>query len=327
MVHAIAEEPTVIAVCASLVERLQQRADGRGVRVRFVGVSPSGEIAGEPPRQVDAVLRAARLQGPAFERLLARFQPRWIHAASAGVDGVLSPALVERGIVVTRTRGLHGTPVAEFAMALILQAAKELPALMEARVARRWNEVQPRLVQGATLTIVGYGEIGHALAARARAFGMRVVGVRRQPRPEDQADEVVGPDQLHPALAQADYVVLIAPATPDTRHLIGEAELAVFKPTAYLVNVGRGSLVDEPALDRALRAGTLAGALLDTFAQEPLPADHVFWQNPRVFITPHAAGLRIGSFDAARIDRYLDAVTVFIRGGTPPNAVDLHLGY
>lgn len=318
----------VIALCESLADRVRARAEERGLSARIVGVGPDGLIEGQPPDRIDAILRAAELTTTGVDRLVANYQPRWVHTESAGVDRVVTPLIRERGIVVTRTRHERDVPTAEFAMALILAAAKQLTSLWDAQREKVWREELPVIaLDTSTLTIVGYGEIGHAIALRARAFGMRIVGVRRHPRPDDLADRVVGPERLGEALAEADFAVLAAPNTPETVGMIGEAELAALKPTAFLINVGRGETVDEAALDRTLRAERFAGAFLDAFVDEPLPPDHPFWTNPRVRISPHTAGLRAGGFDRTRIDRYLDAVAAFVQGESLPNVVDPRLGY
>jgi phosphoglycerate dehydrogenase-like enzyme len=316
-----------------VVERLagsvEARAQELGVPLRAVRVDRDGQPL-DDPSGAEVLLRAGGLRVQGLRRLLREVPSiRWVQAISAGVDGLLVPEIVESEITLTRVRGVHDGPVAEFAMGLILLAAKRLRAYLKAQERREWFEaVQPAVLAGSSLTIVGYGEIGKALGRRARAFEMRVVGVRRRPRPDEHADEVVGLDRLHEALARADYVVLAAPATSETNHLIGAAELKAMQAHAFLINVGRGSLVDEDALDEALRSGRVAGALLDTVSVEPLPKDHPLWSNPKVVITPHMAGLRpIGTIGGPQLDQFLDNIRRFARGDPLLNVVDKTLGY
>jgi phosphoglycerate dehydrogenase-like enzyme len=316
-----------IAALDSAVEAVRRRAAEMDLPLRVVAVSREGELA-DPSAEPEGVLRAAALQGRALSRLLQSTPSiRWIHTVSAGVDAVITPEVVERGIAVTRSRGLHDRTVSEFAMALILLAAKRLRLALELQQRREWQEIETARLAGATLAIVGYGEIGRALAARAKAFEMRVLGVRRQPGPDGVADEVVGRDTLLDVLARSEYVVLTAPLTPETRGMIGSAELRAMPARGYLVNVGRGELVDEFALDAALTAGHPAGALLDTFSTEPLPSDHPLWSNPRVVVTPHAAGIRQTSIHGPAMDQFLENARRFLNVEPLRNMVDNERGY
>ena len=310
-----------------LVAEVQRRADELGVPVRLAPVDSSGRLA-DPSAQPDVVVRGPGVSEGTVQRLTRAFPSvRWIHVASAGVDGLLTPDMMHRDLAVTRTRGLHPVPVAEFAISLVLMAAKSFPMMLRAQERHEWVEFQPEMISGKTLTIVGFGEIGHELAKLAGAFGMRVIGVRRNPRPDGLADEVLGVDRLAVALAQADFVVLIVPGTAESRHLIGARELRAMNPTAFLINVGRAELIDEPALLGALDRGELAGALLDTVSPEPLPSDSPLWSHPKVVVTPHAAGLRGGGFGGARLDQFLENVRRFGRGEPLANQVDKRLGY
>ena len=224
---------------------------------------------------------------------------KWIHSTATAVHALMSPELRASHIVVTNARDVHGSVVAEHALALILALAKRLPQAMHYQQQKHWAQKElwessnpPRELAGATLTIVGLGGIGRPLAKMASALGMRVTGVRQRP---DKASEGVavthGFEQLDDALRQADFVVLAVPVTAKTDRLINAARLALLQPHAYLVNVGRGVLIDEPALIEALRARRFAGAALDVTTEEPLPPDSSLWQMDNVLITPHIAGL------------------------------------
>ena len=234
---------------------------------------------------------------------------------------------VERGITVTRVRHVHDTYVAEFSMALLLAAAKRLPDIVLAQQRKEWAHFQPPLVRGSTLVIVGYGEIGRALATRAKPFEMRIIGLRTRPQPDDVADEVWGADRLDEALAQADFIALAVPGGANRRHMIGEKQLRLMRKQAYLINVGRGEVVDEAALDRVLREEGFAGALIDTFEVEPLPQDNPLWTNPRVLITGHLAGIRAGPTGENVLDQLVENMARFGRGEPLLNTVDVKKGY
>jgi phosphoglycerate dehydrogenase-like enzyme len=225
----------------------------------------------------------------------------WMHVPAAGVDPALTPRVMESSFAITNVAGVYDAPVAELSLALMLAAAKRLPAYFAAQQDGRWlrgaswDEVKqertlPSLLRGATATVLGFGGTGGALAEMLKPLGMRVVGWRRDPKPDPRAEVMYGPGQLHEALGPADYVVATLPLTRETERIIGERELAAMKPTAWLVNVGRGGLVDDDALVAALQSGRIAGACLDVFTREPLPGDHPYYRLPNVILTPHIAG-------------------------------------
>ena len=320
---------TVIAVPEGFQPEVEEGAAELGLPARVVTIGHDGSGIDEAG-PIDVILRAGRLEGAVFLRLLrAHPEVRWVHGTAAGVDALLIPEILETDVILTHSRGIHDRTVSEFSMGLILAAAKHLPEIVEAQSRREWLPIVTTPLTDATLTIVGYGEIGHALAKRARAFDMRILAVRRHPAPDDLADEVVGPDRLHEVLGQADYVVLATPSTPETRRLFGEAEFRAMKPSAYFINVGRGDLVDEEALTRELERGSLAGALLDTFDVEPLPSDHPFWSNPKVVVSPHAGGVRTrpGAFKGRAMNLFMENLAHFQAGEPLRGVVDKKLGY
>jgi phosphoglycerate dehydrogenase-like enzyme len=230
---------------------------------------------------------------------LAR-QLRWIHAPTAAVHQFLFAELVNSEVVITNSTEVHGPVVAEHVMALILALAKKIPqatVLQQRHVWGQdaiWNEEpRPREIAGATLGLIGVGSIGRRVAHMASALGMRVIAVREhveKGNPEG-VEKVFPPSALDEVLSQSDYVVLAAPLIDATRRLINAARLAAMKPDSYLINVGRGPLVDETALADALRKRRIAGAALDVFEREPLPADSPLWGLGNLLITPHTAGL------------------------------------
>jgi phosphoglycerate dehydrogenase-like enzyme len=244
---------------------------------------------------------------------------RWVHATSAGAGeqvrkAGLSPEALKR-VVITTSSGVHAVPLAEFAVLGLLAVAKELPRLIEDQRAQAWPEVRRpfRELSGQTLFLVGLGEIGREVARLGKALGMRTVGFRRtEGPPPEWVDEVHGPQRLSELAGQADAIVVSLPLTEQTAGLVGRATIERLPASCIFVNVGRGGVVDEPALVDALRDRRIAGAVLDVFATEPLPADSPLWTLPNVLVTPHAAALsareneRIAELFADNLRRYLD---------------------
>jgi len=215
---------------------------------------------------------------------------RWLHGMGAGVEWALVPALPSR-VVVTRAPGVFGPWMAEYVLGWCLWVTQRMAAYQDAQRRRAWiQHVAPERLAGKTLAIVGLGDIGRVVARAARALDMRVVGVTRSRRAVSGVDRVYPSRELSRALAGADFVVVILPLSEQTRGLIGERELAAMRPTTWLLNIGRGPVVDDGALLRALERRTIAGAVLDVFATEPLPADHPLWAADHVVITPHISG-------------------------------------
>ncbi|QJR10508.1 Putative 2-hydroxyacid dehydrogenase [Usitatibacter rugosus] len=230
--------------------------------------------------------------------LIAR-APRlaFIQSVSAGTDQYSRDALRAAGIRGASAQGANERAVAEHAIALILALARKIPEARDNQAAKKWRGMIGDFTQredelgGKTLAIVGLGRIGARLATLAKAFDLRVIGVRQDPsRGAGAADTVVGIEGLHEAMAQADFVALTCPLTPATTNLIDAKALAAMKPSSYLVNVARGKVVNEPALVEALAQGRIAGAALDCTWEEPLPATSPLWAMPNVLITPHTAG-------------------------------------
>ena len=233
------------------------------------------------------------------EQIQAAGKLQWIHSTATAIHALMSPELRASNIVVTNARDVHGPVVAEHAMALAFALAKRLPQAMQYQGEKHWAQAdlwsarpRPRELNGATMTIVGLGGIGRPLAKMAASLGMRVVGVRQHPeRSCEGVDVIYGPGELDRALGEGDFVVLALPVTAGTHRLMNAARLACLKPDAYLINVGRGVLIDEEALVQALRAHSFAGAALDVTSEEPLPPASPLWEIENVLITPHIAGL------------------------------------
>ena len=216
---------------------------------------------------------------------------RWLQVMGAGVDWALEAPDLRRRVLVTRAPGVFGTWMSEYVLGWCTWVTQRTETYRAMQRARRWDDrVLPERLRGRTLTLVGIGDIGGEIARVARAVGMHVVGVSRTGRRVPHVDRVHRTNNLHRALSAADFVVLVLPLTPTTRGLIDAAALAAMRPGAWLLNIGRGPLVDEAALLDALRSKRIAGAILDVFATEPLPADHPLWDLDNAVVTPHIAG-------------------------------------
>jgi phosphoglycerate dehydrogenase-like enzyme len=266
------------------------------------------------------------------ERDLARQAPRlrWLQLSSSGVAQIVAHlGLGERPVVVTNAAGMHARPLAEFVLFAMLYFAKRMPRVLADQRRHHWERFALDTLPGKTLGIVGLGHVGRAIAALARAAGLRVVAVRRTPGAAAESpdvDAVYSPGGLRPLLGESDYVVLIAPLTPETAGLLGKAELAAMKPGAVLINIGRGQLVDEPALIDALRSGRLGGAALDVFATEPLPQDSPLWDLPNVLVTPHSMSTALDENERL-VDLFCDNLRRYLAGQPLRNVFDAARGY
>jgi phosphoglycerate dehydrogenase-like enzyme len=268
--------------------------------------------------------------GKRFSDLVARGpHVRWLHTASAGVDHVLTPAVrAKDGLTVTDSGSAFEIAIPEFVLAWMLLTARRLPDLMASQRAHRWNPVKQQELWGQTVGIIGLGPIGRGVAARAKAFGMKTLGLRRHAEPVPFVDEVLTEAAgLERLLRESDYIVLAAALTGGTRAILGEAQMARMKPTAWLINIARGAMIDEPALIAALQSERIAGACLDVFAKEPLPADSPLWDMPNVYIAPHnssgwSAGLR-----ERQKSLFLDNLKRFTGGEPLTGVVDIGAGY
>ena len=336
--------PTAIALSPILSARYRQR-DLERIRAAapdatIVSVSVEG-LADGPLEDVEVMLRGW-LSSDAFDRILAR-APRlsWVHSATSGVERALTPAALERGVVVTNARGVFSRPIAEYVLMMILSVSRRLPQLLELQRERTWQPLEGTELRDVTVGIVGLGSIGRAVAELASAFGCRVVAVRRHgdagaptgepsetggPASELRLDRVGGPETLPELLAESDFIVLAAPLTPETEDLIDAETLAMVKPGAWLINVARGRLIDERALIRALRDGDLGGAVLDTFRDEPLPPMSSFYDLPNVIVTPHTAWSSGRVLDRS-VELFCDNLRRYATGEPLLNVVDPSAGY
>jgi len=319
-------EPLLVCIVAPRVCPSLRLLDPPPRGVRFA--------PGERPQDFTAVAAQAEVLYLAaggravLEPVFARAERlKWIQVGWAGLEGVLFPALVESPVVVTNARGVFSRSLAEFVMAAVLFYAKDLRRMLKAQAAARWEPFDVEEVHRQSVGILGYGDIGRAVAARARALGMRVLALRRQAAASDSlVDEAFTPERRLELIARCDYVVLALPATPDTRGLFGAREIEAMRQTAVVINVGRGSTVDEPALVQALAARRIRGAALDVFAHEPLPADHPFYRLDNVLLSPHTADRTASWRDEAML-LFLANLERFRSGEPLKNVIDKRRGY
>ncbi len=264
-------------------------------------------------------------------RTVMRMAPkvRWIHSLSAGVENTLFPELIESPLPLTNSRGVFSRSLGEFAVAAMLFFAKDLRRMVRNQQARRWEQFDVEELHGRTLGIIGHGAIGRAAAVRAHAFGMTIIGVRRRPdlsRNDAIVEEIHSFDRCQDVMARSDYVVVAAPLTPETRGLIDEKHLRAMKPSSVIMNLGRGPVIVEAALIRALNENWIRGAALDVFDEEPLPESHAFWAMENVLLSPHCADhTATWLFDA--MDFFMHNFNHFQAGEPLSNIVDKGAGY
>jgi phosphoglycerate dehydrogenase-like enzyme len=251
---------------------------------------------------------------------------RLIQVLGAGVDGVLPAPDLPLSVVLANQRGMSAEPMAEFGLTLVLGLLKQLPFFLAAQRERAWRRTLPVRAAGLTLGILGLGAIGEALAERAAALGMRVIGTQRSPKRHPAVERIEPPERSDAILADSDVVVVLLPLTDETRGFLSHERLARMKRGAFLVNLARGGIADEDAVLAALRDGRLAGAAFDVFATEPLPPESPLWDAPNLWITPHMAGgfpeildetTRLFAENVARLER----------GEPVRNAIDRTRGY
>lgn len=255
---------------------------------------------------------------------------RWVHSRSAGLDGVLFPEIIESPVPLTNGSGVFSPSLGEFALGAILYFAKDFRRMIRNQEAGRWEQFDITEIAGQTVGIVGYGDIGRAVATRCRAMGMRVLGLRRSGAPiynvDPLVDRVYTPSGLMEMIPQCDYLVVAAPLTPETKALIGPAAFAAMKPETVIINLGRGPVIDEAAMVEALSTGRIKGAALDVFDREPLPDGHPLYSLQNVLLSPHCADHTPDWLDRA-MQFFVDQFERFRKGEPLVNIVDKRLGY
>lgn len=287
--------------------------------------------ADRPLDEVEVLLHG-RMEPQALDWVLARApRVRWIHSIAAGVERVLTPTVLARGIVVTNARGVFSRPIAEYVLLMILAVSRRLPELAALQAERTWQPLEGRELSELTVGVVGLGSIGRVVADMAASFGCRVIATRRQEsarRAElvQAGVTVLASGRLPELLAVADFVVLAVPLTPQTDALIDDDALGRMKRTAWLINVARGRLVDERALVRALEEGRIGGAVLDTFREEPLPASSRLWDLPNAIVTPHTSWSSGAVLDRS-VELFCQNLRLHAAGEPLINVVDPAAGY
>ncbi len=257
---------------------------------------------------------------------------QWVQGSMAGAGEVAQKAgLQDSAVVVTTASGIYSGPLAEFVLMAMLQHAKDLDHLRSDKAGRIWRQGAVGTLENKTLCVVGMGSIGRAIAGRARPFGMRIVGVKRTVREDDEAwdyaDELYPTAELRTALGEADYVAVTLPGTPETRRLIDAEALAATRQGAYFANVGRGSVLDEAALVEALRSGHLSGAALDVFEVEPLPEESPLWDLDNVIVSAHTTDVVPDLIYASQTDLFCENLRRYLAGEEVLNVLDKHLLY
>jgi len=230
--------------------------------------------------------------GPQVGKEFFRDTPKlkWVHSLGTGTDGITDSPFLGKDVIVTATRGIHGVPMSEMAFLMMLAFNRDLRRIERQRNEQKWERYPGMLLDGKTVGILGLGAIAEDMAPRFKAFGMRVVGISRTNRPVPGFDRIYSRAEIAQAAAELDYFVLLVPLEADTRNIVNDAVLSAMKPSAFLINLARGGVLDEDALLRALNGNRIAGAALDALAKEPLPADNPLWTLPNVYITPHIGG-------------------------------------
>ena len=288
------------------------------------------QLASDPQAGVALAPAAEIMVGWNVPREAIQHAPRlrWVHSTGAGVDRLLFPEILERAVLLTTSSGIHHWLI-EHVLAVMLALSRRLNLAMRNQIQHRW-ERGPRLegdeIAGQTLGILGLGSIGTELAGKAHALGMRVIGTKRTPAPIPGVERVLPPDGLAEVLREADVVVVALPLTSATRGLIGEPELRTMKPTAVLINIGRGPIVQERVLIQALQERWIAGAALDVFEKEPLPAESPLYDLENVIITPHVSGASPHYMDRA-VPFFCENLAAYLQGRPLRNMVDKGRGY
>jgi phosphoglycerate dehydrogenase-like enzyme len=289
------------------IPRAEELAPEADIILTAVGASPAVVKA--------AIDKAERLQ--------------WLHSLSAGVDHLMGTRLRQSEIPVTNAKGAYSPSLGEYCLAAMLYFAKDLRRMLRSQAEGKWDVFNVDMLEGKTLGILGYGDIGQAAARRAKAFGMKIIALRRRPEKsagDGIADEIWGMDRKLDLMAASDYVLLAMPATPDTTGIVGEAELRAMKSEGVIINLGRGNAIAEKALIQALTEKWIRGAALDVFEVEPLPDGHIFYQLDNILVSAHTADhTKTWLEDSMRI--FLENFRRYRSGEPLLNLVDKEVGY
>ena len=287
--------------------------------VQFAAANDAGDVS-----RIDAVFT----DDPLPDEMVGRMDKlRWLHVTRGGANAYLTPAVKSRPILLTGSKGIHGRSFSEFAVACIFTLAKKLPQCWENQRRKEWRRVETEELEGKMVGIVGLGVVGSELAGKAKALGMKVVATKRvvEGKP-DFVDELGGPEFLPALLSRADFVVLCLASVPSTEGILGEKELRMMKPSAYLINLTGGKAVEEKLLVRALKENWIAGAALDAFAKQPLPQDSELWSLPNVMISARIVGAMAQSWELL-MPIFSENLRRFLAGEQLRNVVDKERGY
>jgi phosphoglycerate dehydrogenase-like enzyme len=290
-------------------------------------VSPRVNVTVLPNKEAlpELAARAEVIAGSLPSSLLPKAPNlKWLHSWAAGVD--VTPEIKASSVTFTSSKGNGAIPLAEHVIMLMLMLARQMPSIMQAQREHRWAKTVHGELTGSTLGIIGLGNSGVDLARKAKAFHMRVLGVRRSATPCPDVDEQFPLERLHEFLGQCDWVAMTAPITPETHHMMGEAEFRAMKPTAHYICISRGGTGDPDALYRALKEGWIAGAGLDAHETEPLPADSPFWDAPNTIVTPHFGATTQLTYRRGA-DIFLANLKSYVAGQPMVNVVDKDAGY
>lgn len=255
---------------------------------------------------------------------------KWVHSFSVGIEAMLKSKFQHSDVIVTNSKGCTAIPIAEHTIAMILTFARGIPSMIYNKPTRVWGLIPTIELSSSTLAIIGYGEIGIAIAKRAKALGMNVIGCKRSPHKltggEDYADQIVGMDKIDEVLAEADFTVLALPSTNETKYFFDKTRMDKMKKGSYLINVGRGNTIVEADLITVLKNKHLAGASLDVFEVEPLPPEHYFWEMDNVIVSPHNAYYSPDHMKH-NMQLFIDNFELYIKNKPLKNIVDKQLGY
>lgn len=316
-------EQAVVIVIGDPGEQAWRRMRSLAPRILCVGANEAGSTVME---HADAVF-VWNYRSSSLRELWPRLpQVAWVHASSAGVNHLLFPELADRSAVVTNSAGVYDRPIAEYVLGLILLHAKGFDRTLAAQAERRWSHRETDDVLDKRLLVIGLGRIGRTVARLASAVGLHVEAVRREGGKDPDVAVVHPSSALVDVVGDADFVAITVARTPETHHMVDARVLAAMKPEAYLVNVARGDIVDTVALATALRSGRLAGAALDVFETEPLPADDPLWDTPNLLVSPHMCGESTG-WDDRVVDVFIENARRFLAGMPLRNQVDAQRGY
>lgn len=261
-----------------------------------------------------------------FDAFAQATRVRWVHNLAAGVDRILSREIVESTVPLTNSRGIFRRALGEWTVAAMLFFAYDLRRALHSQTSGIWDRFEHEELHGKTLGIIGYGEIGRSVAEHAKPFGMRILALRRNPASDALAEAVYPPSQIDEMMERCDYISVTAPLTAQTRGMVGAHQIALMKPSAVIINVGRGPVIDEAALIAALKSNRIRGAALDVFDVEPLPEEHPFYQLENVMMSAHGADNLPDSRERA-VEFFVENFKRFLNNEALQNVVDKHAGY